>query len=102
MKYTRKQANRTSFHGVVVEASVEQLFKILGSPRYDSNDGSDKVNFDWVLENEDGDVFTVYDWKEYRPLEEDEMIVWHIGGSSEAVTQKAVKEIVEALSKLEG
>lgn len=102
MKQTIKQSNGTSFHGIVVEASAEQLFQILGKPRYQGNDGSDKVNFDWVLENEDGDVFTVYDWKEYRPLETDEMIVWHIGGHSEAVTQKALKEILEELSKLEG
>ncbi len=101
MKQTTKTSNGSSFHGIVIEATLEQLVHILGSPRYSHNDGKDKVNFDWIMENEDGEVFTVYDWKTYRPLETDEMVVWHIGGHSEQVTQKAVEEIVESLSLME-
>jgi hypothetical protein len=52
------------------------------------------------METEDGTIFTVYDWKEYRPLEENEMIEWHVGGRSGSDTEKALNEIADALNSL--
>jgi len=51
------------------------------------------------METEAGDVFTVYDWKEYRSLNENEMIEWHIGGMNRAITEQAKREIREAIAK---
>jgi hypothetical protein len=48
------------------------------------------------MELEDGTVFYVYDWKEYRPISLDEVIDWHIGGKNGDNTVKAL----EQLSKL--
>jgi hypothetical protein len=79
---------------------VSDLRSILGEPRYQGNDGTDKVNFDWVMETESGDVFSVYDWKEYRPLGENEVIEWHVGGHSAKVTDQAVNEMADGLNKL--
>ena len=90
----------TSFHGSVIKCTVSDLRSILGEPRYQGNDGKDKVNFDWVMETESGDVFTVYDWKEYRPLDENEVIEWHVGGRSGEVTNQAVNEMADGLNKL--
>jgi len=101
MKQTSLSANGTSFHDDVFNASVSDLRKILGEPAFDENTGEDKVNFDWTMETEDGEVFTVYDWKEYRILDEDEIIEWHIGGKSGIVTEKALNEIASALNELE-
>jgi len=100
MKNTRKDPSGTSFHNDTFQATVSELRQILGEPYSESNDGQDKVNFDWVMETEDGQVFTVYDWKEYRPLSEDEIIEWHIGGHSSLVTMKASREINAALSEI--
>jgi len=97
MKQTDKSANGTSFHNHTFTATVDDLRNVLGQPQFESNDGEDKNNFDWIMETEDGEVFTVYDWKEYRRLEEDEVIEWHIGGRSGADTEKALLEIREAL-----
>ena len=97
MKQTDKSANGTSFHNHTFTATVDDLRNVLGQPQFESNDGEDKNNFDWIMETEDGTVFTVYDWKEYRRLEEDEVIEWHIGGRSGADTEKALLEIREAL-----
>ena len=66
-----------------------------------AGDGGDKVNFEWVMENEEGEVFTVYDWKEYRVLDENELIEWHIGGHSSLSTDLAVNEIAGALNELD-
>jgi hypothetical protein len=100
MKQTNKSADGTSFHDTTFTTSVANLRKILGGPQSEQNDGEDKVNFDWTMETEDGTVFTVYDWKEYRPLEEDEEVEWHVGGRSRADTEKALNEIAEALNSL--
>ena len=97
MKQTDKSADGTSFHNHTFTATVDDLRNVLGQPKFESNDGEDKVNFDWIMETEDGEPFTVYDWKEYRPLEEDEVIEWHIGGRSGLITEKALLEIREAL-----
>jgi hypothetical protein len=97
MKRTDKIANGTSFHDHTFIATVSDLRHVLGAPDFESNDGEDKNNFDWIMETEDGEVFTVYDWKEYRPLPEDEVIEWHIGGRSGLITEKALLEIREAL-----
>ena len=95
-----KNGNGTSFYDTTFTATVEDLRKILGEPDFQQNDGSDKTNFDWTMVTEDGTVFTVYDWKEYRKLKEDEQIEWHVGGHSRLDTEKALNEIKEALNSL--
>ena len=72
----------TSFYGVELTVTPQQLIDALGEPEYFSNDGSDKTNMDYSLETEDEIAFTIYDWKEYRPLQMDEKIEFHIGGFS--------------------
>ena len=100
MKRTDKIANGTSFHDHTFTATVDDLRNVLGQPKFESNDGQDKCNFDWIMETEDGTIFTVYDWKEYRALQEGEIVEWHIGGKSRSDTEKALTEIIEALNLL--
>jgi hypothetical protein len=52
------------------------------------------------MENSDGWVFTIYDWKEYRSLSENEIIEWHVGGHNGQITKQAVNEIADALNNL--
>ena len=66
MKKTNKTANGTSFHDVTITATPQQLITILGEPNNNSGDG--KVNMEWVGENNNGDLITIYDWKENRPI----------------------------------
>lgn len=98
MKQTNKETNGTSFHGITFTATVQELRKVLGEPTFETNDGQDKVNFEWEMETEDGEVFTVYDYKEYRRLKENEDIEWHIGGHNSLTTRNAAEEIEEALA----
>ena len=101
MRPTTKSANGTSFHGTTITTSVQKLRKVLGEPNYSPNDGMDKVNFEWQAEPEFGDVFTVYDWKEYRKIREDERIEFHIGGHTNNATVEALDEILKALAEIE-
>jgi hypothetical protein len=99
MQRTFQSIGSTSFHHTTIKCSVSTLIKVLGEPEYSGNDGEDKVNFEWEMETDDGDVFTVYDWKEYRSLNENEMIEWHIGGTSRSVTEQAAREIRDVIAK---
>ncbi len=88
----------TSYHHHSIDASVKQLKAILGQPTYESNDGGDKVNFEWVRETPNGSVFTVYDYKEYRKLKQNEIVNWHIGGNNSDIAGSALEQIGRALS----
>ena len=96
MKKTYKDVVGTSFYNVTLESSVRDLINVLGEP-YDNNTGDDKVNLEWEMETDNGDIFTVYDWKEYRILNKSEIIIFHIGGKNEEVTKQAKNEIMKAL-----
>ncbi len=84
--------NGTSFHGETINTTPRKLMALadtLGLSYDASNTGEDKVNFDFAfrLKHSDHDFeFTVYDWKEYRPIGLDETIEFHIGAKS---SQKA-------------
>jgi len=95
-KKTYQDTDGTSFHGVTIRATVDQLTKAFGEP-YDNNSGDDKVNFEWDMETDEGEVFTIYDWKEYRVLRSDEMITWHIGAKSKSDSNVAERELLKAL-----
>ena len=96
-KKTYKDTDGTSFHGTTIRASVEQLTNAFGDPTMDSNWGEDKVNFEWEMETEEGEVFTIYDWKEGRPLRLDEYVVWHIGAKDKSTSNTAEDEILKKL-----
>lgn len=67
----------TSFHGGIIISSVNNIQKSLGiEPHTDSLD--DKVQYMWDLKYKDI-PFSIYDWKEYRKIDPDEEIEFHIG-----------------------
>ena len=96
-KKTYKSTDGTSFHGTTIRATVNQLISAFGEPSDDSNTGEDKVNFEWEMETEDGEVFTIYDWKEYRMIDVDEYVVWNIGAMNKSVCNTAEDEILKKL-----
>jgi len=96
-KKTYQSTDGTSFHGVTIRASVDQLTKAFGDPTIVDNTGDDKVNFEWDMETDEGEVFTIYDWKEGRPLRSDEFVTWHIGAMSKSVSYDAERELLKAL-----
>jgi hypothetical protein len=84
-------ANGTSLVGHILSTynKLVQLFGIPnGSPSFDG-----KVKNEWVLENSDGQVVTIYDWKLSENLSHypDETYHWHIG----AHNRSAAAELLE-------
>lgn len=91
----------SSFHHTTIVATPQELINLaesLGAHYHFGNTGEDKTNFDFDFETDSGIYFTVYDWKEYRKLDLDENITWHIGGKTEYNTREAVVELAKALS----
>ena len=95
-KKTYQITDGTSFYGITIRASVDQLTKAFGEPE-NNNTGEDKVNFVWDMETDEGEVFTIYDWKEYRVLRSDEIVTWHIGAKSKSDSNIAERELLKAL-----
>jgi hypothetical protein len=95
-KLSNKPRGGTSYHWMNIVTTVNKLIDAIGAPQVEDNDGSDKVNVEWICELSDGTVFTIYDWKEYRPIEYDEEIEFHIGAKDKVSSQRAM----DALSQL--
>lgn len=96
MKTTTQSANGTSFYDHTIRATVNDLIQVCGKP-YEHGDPNDKVQYEWLMETENGTVFTIYDWKEYRTFSENDVIAWHIGGNSGYEASKGLSELSQAL-----
>ena len=90
---TEQSSTGTSFHSITIKTTLGRLRAAFGDPQWESNDGEDKTNIDYNLETPDGDVFTVYDWKNYRPIGEDEVLDFHIGADSSRIAFQAKNEM---------
>ena len=99
MKKTEKSANGTSFHNTTIKTTVNELTRVLGEPSYTGDFSEDKVTVEWICERENGDIITIYDWKEYRSLGKDEVIEFHLGGHSQLITFNGKEDLVELLNK---
>ena len=75
---------------------MNELVRVLGDPSYEMGD---KVNFEWVCETIDGDIVTIYDWKEYRLIGEDEEIKFHLGGHNLITTLDGKDELLRLLGR---
>ena len=100
IKKTNKSLDGTSFHGATISATLADLQIILGAPNHTS-DQYDKVQNEWEMELEDGTVFSVYDWKEYRRYTDKETIEWHIGSHNSLNSLAALEALEEALATMD-
>lgn len=76
--------NGTHLRGSI-KASRRILEQVFGKPyEYDETDfmSDGKTTTEWIIEFDDGEIATIYDWKRYEqgPPALDEFITWHIGG----------------------
>lgn len=97
MKTTIKDTLGTSFNGTTIETTVANLRKVLGNPSFENKTGEDKVNFEWICETKRGNVVTIYDWKQYHEIDENEIISFHIGGFNSTDTSDAKIELEKLL-----
>ncbi len=82
---------------MTITATPRRLVELFPKSYSQNNTGEDKTNFDFVLETEAGEVFSIYDWKYYRPLDLDEVVEWHIGSKTPATSFAARAELLGML-----
>jgi hypothetical protein len=99
MKKTANLLKGTSFYDVTIITTVNELVRVLGEPTIQDNTGEDKTNFEWVCETIDGDIVTIYDWKEYRMIDVNEKIEFHLGGFKLIHTLDGKDELLRLLEK---
>ena len=102
MKTTNQTIVGTSYHDVQITTTPKKLKQVaekLGAEYFEANDGHDKSNFNFMFETSDGDVFTVYDWKYYETLQDDELIEFNIGSKDKISSLKAKHELSVELGK---
>lgn len=86
----------TSWHGTTIQATAHELWEIMGESVYSCS----KTKYNWFATTEDGQIFTVYDWKMGR-FGERQKIEWHIGALSKEAEEKAKKEILAHLENVQ-
>ena len=95
----------TSYYGDNIVATANEIEAIVGAlPEYDY----DKSQRTWCAEfsylDEDGDVcwttFTIYDWKEFRTIGDDDVIDYHIGAFNRTESNKALESFKEEFKEL--
>lgn len=96
MNQSTQTSAGTSFHGDEFLATYNDLVKHIGPPSSQGS-GDGKVRYEWTMETEDGEVFTIYDWKEPF-LDHDQYIYWHIGAQEPIVSRKALLELKAAFA----
>lgn len=77
----------TSFHDATVTSTVNEIASKLGIPFINYGYDGDKVTHEFNLEL-DGIVCTIYDWKEYRDVSEDDVLRFHIGTATRDESEK--------------
>lgn len=81
--------NGTSLKGYWY-TSYNKLVEVFGPPSFGPDDHfGDKVTCEWVLVFKDGEIATIYDWKEYAtpmlPYQ------WHIGGNTKGIEDRIIR-----------
>jgi hypothetical protein len=94
MKHQRtRNIAGTSRKGHMI-ASRKKLIETFGEPCLFEPSTMEKVQIEWCLQFGDGTVATVYDWKQYGHIpDQDEEVQWNIGGRS----RDAVEHVLDAV-----
>jgi hypothetical protein len=91
----------TSYHHVNITTTPRELIELcekLDIEYYENNTGEDKTNFDFEFYVPEKDLyFTVYDWKEYEPLNLDSSYEFHIGTKDTMSSLEAKETLTEFL-----
>jgi hypothetical protein len=68
-----------------IQATYNQLVKVLGEPTHPTPSGDNKVQKEWVVKF-NGDMFTIYDWKTYdAEYTMNHLKEFHVGGVTSSI-----------------
>jgi hypothetical protein len=88
---TQVSTGGTSYVGEI-KADYKDLKRIFGRPLGESGDG--KTDAEWEIAFEDGEVATIYNWKDGKNyngasgIAKTKITNWHVGGHSKGVVSR--------------
>lgn len=105
MKYTKlekdaalKVIQGTSLKDRLNGWTYRQLVAAFGLPTFTNGSGDDKIQKEWVFQRDDGEVFTLYDWKTYDVnYTTNYLSTWNVGGKTYA--GEFVTDLMKQLKK---
>ena len=90
-KLTNRCVSGTSFHDTTIMVKPSQLLEVFGEPQFE--DADDKSQMEWNFEDNEGNVFTLYDWKEDCNVRAANFeIEFHIGSKSSRYAEDCFKD----------
>ena len=90
MKHTKKILKiddifGTGFVGVYIQTTLRKLRDEFGCESF-VNSINEKITHEWgfkiINEDDEDGILTIYDWKEYKEIQLDEELKYHIGGKN--------------------
>jgi hypothetical protein len=85
--------NGTSLKGYI-HTTYQELVDKLGEPRVDFC-GDGKVTCEWIVEDSEGNIGTIYDWKTGSTPKGS--YDWHIGGHTQNIIKSFTKYFSDSL-----
>ena len=91
---TTQNAGGTSYHGHKIITTLRKLREAIGHA--DTWGWDEKTQYHWTLETEEGEVFTIYDYR-WPKIHLDREVHWHVGARNAIVAAKGQREIEDLL-----
>lgn len=92
----------TCFTMKTIGATISQLKSKFGEPMCHDDEVKEKVQNEWYIgcETDEGEKyeFSVYDWKEYRIIDENEKIMFHIGSDRVFIPEEVITALLVYLN----
>lgn len=95
MVHSDFNASGTSLVGTI-EADYYTLVELFGEPTWTDTSSQEKVNYEWVIQFDNGTLATIYNWKDYdggRYASQAPNYEWHVGGFNKAA-EWSVREVL--------
>ena len=90
------KANGTCYQDTI-EVSYFDLVSLFGLPTFGRSEDN-KVLSEWVLENNLGDIVTIYDWKSGE-WDVEFVNRWNLGGNGDTYSNVFLDQVIEKIKK---
>lgn len=80
-----KKYNSMSYKIGSLNTNYKNLVRLFGKPQDENDDQSSKIQMEWTIEDELGNLFSIYSWKFYNDLnilKKWRLFNWSIGGAN--------------------
>lgn len=106
-KEEKEHIYETCSLSIFFNATTNRVREVFGEPAYyDPQMYGGKTTREWHMKisfpqaDKEDIYFTIYDWKEYRPYDDDEEVEWHVGGRWKSNDKEVISEALRTIGLL--